>query len=591
MTTIDQSADRVDREADDATDGGTEAAAPSPPGRSSVLGRPLVAVVLLLALYVGLSFANDANGYLGTDTGGKVLTLQAMEARGEVGKLDVGYWAQEWDPDGDLHGYFGTTNDDGSWVQVTTVPMMLAARPLWDAGGYQLTLVLPMLGGVLVALAARSLARRLGGDDAAATTAFWVTGLAGPVLLYALDLWEHTLGLAAMAWATVALFKATGAGADAPLGRGARTAALACAAGLLWGVGFSMRTESLLYGAVVTAVVCLDLARRRRLGGALLAGGATSVGLVVGILANSLLERTVLGHTMRAGRAEGAAGGFASEAGTRLREGLITTVGLDSADVGILFGLVAVVALAMLVRRSTRPDWQPDRPDVILGALAVAPVAAGLAGGLAFVPGFLVASPVAVVGLALGMRRDGGPATVLAVTAVAALPLVWAFQYIGGAGPQWGGRYVLLSSFVLTVIGAVRLSDVRRPIRRFVLGAAAIITIFGFAWMVVRTHGFADAGDRLATIDEPVLIAKDATGFLPREFVAENGQRRWLATSGDAEFQQALDVVDRAGFDRFGVLVLADEELPDEIDGMRLVDRTRVELVPGAAVDVVAYAR
>ncbi|MBX3314771.1 MAG: hypothetical protein KF906_10665 [Actinobacteria bacterium] len=573
----------------------TEAPAPRRPTRrrSSPLGHPLLGVILLVAAYVGLSFLNDPSGYLGTDTGGKVLTLQAMEARGDVGHLDVGYWAEEWDPNGDLHGYWGTNRStDGAWVQVTTVPMVLAAGPLWDAGGYRSTLALPMLGGVLTALAARALAGRLGGDRRARSLAFWVTGLAGPVLLYALDLWEHTLGLAAMAWATVFLLDAAG---DERTSRG--RLALAAAAGVLWGVGFSMRTEALLYGAVLTAIVCLDGARRRRWGRAVQVGAASAVGVGIGIAANSLLEQTVLGSTMRNGRAGGAAGVGGSEATTRLREGLITTFGLDAGSTGVVLGIVAVVALGMLVRRAVRPGWTFDRPDVVLGALAVCPVLVGLAGGPAFVPGFLIASPFAVAGIVLGFPasiehdEQDDRIRLLTIAAIVALPLVWAFQYVGGAGPQWGGRYVLASAFLLSVVGAVRLAGSEAPIRRFVLAAAAVITAFGLTWMVVRTHGFASAGEQLAAMDDPVLIAKDSTGFLPREFVAENGERRWLATLGDDELDRAVEVVGLAGFDRFGVLVPAGATMPDELGGMRRVGVERVPLVSGAALEVVHYAR
>ena len=58
-----------------------------------------------------------------------------------------------------------------------------------------------MLGAVLCAFAARALARRLGGGDGWA--AFWIIGLASPVAIYALDFWEHTLGLALMLWGVV----------------------------------------------------------------------------------------------------------------------------------------------------------------------------------------------------------------------------------------------------------------------------------------------------------------------------------------------------------------------------------------------------
>ena len=76
--------------------------------------------------------------------------------------------------------------------------------PLWALGGDRLALVLPMLGGLAVAAAALALARRLGAKSP--ITAFWVIGLASPVFLYSMDLWEHTLGLACMAWAVILLY-------------------------------------------------------------------------------------------------------------------------------------------------------------------------------------------------------------------------------------------------------------------------------------------------------------------------------------------------------------------------------------------------
>ncbi len=80
--------------------------------------------------------------------------------------------------------------------------MLYAAVPLYEVGGLRGILLLPMLGAVLAALAARALARRLGGDG---MLAFWAIGLATPVAVYALDFWEHSLGLAAMLWGVVLL--------------------------------------------------------------------------------------------------------------------------------------------------------------------------------------------------------------------------------------------------------------------------------------------------------------------------------------------------------------------------------------------------
>ena len=54
--------------------------------------------------------------------------------------------------------------------------MLYAAYPLYRLGGDRAVLLLPMLGAVLTALAARALARRLGGGSG--WTAFWAIGLA-----------------------------------------------------------------------------------------------------------------------------------------------------------------------------------------------------------------------------------------------------------------------------------------------------------------------------------------------------------------------------------------------------------------------------
>ena len=51
----------------------------SAPTSERIFRRGLAAGAVLPALYVGLSFANDPRGFLGTDTGGKVATLRAME--------------------------------------------------------------------------------------------------------------------------------------------------------------------------------------------------------------------------------------------------------------------------------------------------------------------------------------------------------------------------------------------------------------------------------------------------------------------------------------------------------------------------------
>src|SRR5205807_2001537 len=149
------------------------------------------------------------------------------------------------------------------WVDVTTVPMLYLGYPLYRLGGYRLALLLPMLGAVAAALAARALARRLGADEGVGWAAFFLVAVASPLAIYALDFWEHSIGVALMGWGVVLLLDALRLAAPvsgAP-GRqngdptrqkavGVRSWGRAAAtAGLLFGAAATLRTEALVYAA------------------------------------------------------------------------------------------------------------------------------------------------------------------------------------------------------------------------------------------------------------------------------------------------------------------------------------------------------
>jgi hypothetical protein len=530
--------------------------------------RIAFAAVALFAAYVALSFVNNAGGYLGTDTGGKVATLRAMHVRGNVDP-DVGYWAEKWDPHGRVHPLYYTSHIGHRWVNATTLPALLLAAPLYDALGYRGALAVPMLGAVACALAAAALARRLR-PQSDGWLAFWVVGLASPVLIYALDFWEHTLGLALMAWAVVLLVD---------LAQAQRRLGWALAAGALLGAAATMRTEAFVYAFVATAATCLVLVRRQ-VAAALAVGVLTVVGFGVPLAANTLLERAVVGQSMRAGRAQGTVS-IAGDVGfsDRVREALTTTVSStgagDAPSIFIGAGIVAAVAFAV-ARRDARGLY-----------FAAALFAVRALDGLGFVPGFLVAAPVGAVGLALAWRR-GPPDRLVAVIAVASLPLVWAFQFTGGAGPQWGGRYVLLSGLLLTVAGLAVLGDEPARTRRFVVGLAAVVTAFGLAWMSVRTGEVADSEHRLAQRPEPVLVSRVA--HLVREGGGVLDIDRWLTAVTDADLQKAASVAQASGADR--IAVVDEESHPrSEHVGAYIYDgrSTRLEYLPGIYLRVSAY--
>lgn len=561
--------------------------------RPSRPARVLAACAALLLAYLALSLLNDPRGYLGTDTGGKVATLRVME-QGRTLDPDLGYWAERWDPDGRLHPLYYTFHLGDKWVNVTTLPALYLAYPLFSAGGYRGALLVPMLGSVLAALAARALARRLRpGDERTGWLAFWLVGLASPLAVYALDFWEHSLGVALVAWAVVLLYDVVERRAGWRAGG---------AAGLLFGAAATMRTEALVYGAVATAVACtLVLVRRRNLFPALAVGLAVVAGLAAPLVANNALERAMIGSSLRADRAAGTVLGAGEAEGSRVAEGMITATSLSPALEStsyLLGGVLLALLLVFAVRASGAKAGEP------LAKLAAGGVAAlyliRAANGLGFVPGMVAATPLVVLALALGWRRrpDGddaddprsveGARFVLAV-AVLALSLVWAFQYTGGAGPQWAGRYILPSGLLLAAAGVTCLPLLATWARTAVVVLAAVVTCFGLSWLSVRSHDVGSVGEALAKRPEPALVSRVA--HLAREAGWYADDRRWLTAPSDADVEHALRVLDGAGIDTFGMVELDRGRPPGQLPGWAQGETSRVHFLSGVHLSITTYVR
>lgn len=489
----------------------------------------IVSVALLVAVYLALGMFADPRGSLGTDTGGKLATLAEMD-RQESWTPDIGYWAADADPDGLAHPLYYTLRFDRGYVNVTTLPMLLAARPLHAFGGTRFAGMLPIAGAAACALAGRALARRLGSRRPA--LAFWAVGLASPVAVYALDLWEHTLGLACIAWAIVRLV-------DFAAGRGA---VAAVSAGLLFGLGATMRTEALLYGAVFSAVVLVLVARRSR-GTAVRGALAALVGVTMPLAANEFLERIVLGAPLRSSRASGTAAGVGSNLSVRLEEGLRTTIGANYADLAV-DAVVGAVLLGGLVTLAAFGAGRAHRVRhrVEIASAIVVVYALRLRTGLSFVSGLFAATPLAAA--ALGARRTRSFAHGwLVPTAMACLPMVWAVQYIGGAGPQWGGRYVLASGFVLGTVGTVALERAHRDVRRVFAVVAIGVTAYGCWFAIDRTHDAARLADRVLHRQEDIIVSR--VGHVFREVGADyRRDRQWLTAVDLDAIRATREVVD-----------------------------------------------
>lgn len=543
-----------------------------------MLRRPLPACIVLFGVYVVLSLGNDPHGYLGTDTGGKVATLEVMADRGRLDP-DVGYWAERWDPEGRLHPLYYTTKVNHRWVNVTTVPMLYAGYPLYRLGGYRAVLVLPMLGSVLAALAARALATRLSDREGAGWAAFWLVGLASPVTIYALDFWEHSLGLAAMAWALVVLVDV--------VQRRRTEWWRPLAAGGLFGVATTLRNEAYVYGFVAVGLACLVvLVAHRRAIAAVVTGLVAALGLAVPVVANAGLERATIGDPIRVERATSTASSTGESAGTRLDEAKLNAVAISPLQQtkSYVGGLALLGLLLFLAYRASRPGG--TGPAVIAAMGIVVLYTSRFQLGFGFIPSLLAAAPLVAVGLALGWSSTAG--RYLLGVSLLALPLVWATQYQGGAAPQWGARYLLVSGLAMTAVAAVALSRLAPWARIFLVVLAVVVTGFGVIWTAERTQGVADTLTTLNARPEPVLVSR--IGHLAREGGAFYTEHRWLTAPSSDDEAFALEVLEKANVDRFALVEFAtgDEEQPPA--GWRLVGRDTVDFL-GFDLAVSSFSR
>jgi hypothetical protein len=199
--------------------------------------------------------------------------------------------------------------------------------------------------------------------------------------------------------------------------------------------------------------------------------------------------------------------------------------------------------------------------------------------GLGFVPGLFAAFPIAAA--ALAANRLPGGAHVLVLVALAALPVVWAFQFIGGAGPQWGGRYVLGSTVLLGVAGvlAIGRAAIPAPIRWTVVGMCVVVSWSGAAWLWQRSHDIDRLFDGVVAVQDEALIGRNP--FFLREAGPVALEHRWLSARDPADLQGPAGVLEDAGIDRFSVLQVEGEPAPD-LTGVEVTGVDRIE-----ALDVV----
>ena len=499
-------------------------------------GRPVVASLVVLAVYAVLAASFDGRGHLGGDTASKIAVLDAVDS-GDRPQFDIGYWAAAEDSEARYHPLYYTTVVDGRYQQLTTLPMTWLARPLYDIGGSRLVLVLPMLGALLTAFGVRALAVRLGTLDP--WPAFWLAALASPVAVYALDFWEHTLGLAGIVWGVVVLVDIVDHRRRAGIG--------GMWSGLAFGAAATMRTEAVAYAAVAVATFAAVAVIERRDWSRSARMGAGAVAGIAGVLVlNEWFERVVLGASLRTARTVDAVGGVGGRFSDRVEGAWVSTIGLNYANVVLdrVLGLVLLVGLVAATVGAARGHAGTARIGV---AAAAAAFAVRLASGLSFIPGLVPVFPIVVVGAVVGATRRSKGSTgstgstrstrstrAVAIVALVTIPLVWATQYAGMPGAQWGARYLFGSGALLLAVAVSHRDRFVRAARVALVVISIAVTASGVLYLRARTHEIGRTIDSVEAIDDDVVVIA-RVAFFWRELGAVHDAEQLHLTVVDAD--------------------------------------------------------
>lgn len=525
---------------------------------SSRLGAAVVAGLL----FVGVALLLDSDGSLGSDTGGKIATVNAMVERNDW-SVDIGYWAEADDPDGSLHPFFGTRPTDKGWINVTSLPMILIARALVGVAGPIGFYVFPMVGSVLGAFAVGALAQLCGAQSW--RPGFWAAALASPLTIYAVDFWEHSMGVALMVWAVVLVMRPAASHAPASLAGPA-------VAGVCFGLAATMRQEAYVYGFVAGLVVLFDARRSRSWVMRLLRAGGMAAAALVPLLANQMLEQRFFGSPYRSNRAvEVAAGVPTTDLSLRLQEAIVTLASPINQVHPLSLLVAALVMVGTMWYAESHLAGRPmDRPRMIVGVIVLMFFVRTARFGPEFVPGLFAASPVAALGLVAAWRQRR---LALLALALVPIPIVWTVQYAGAASAQWGARYLLTSGMILLAgaIGMLWTAD-----RRIVLGflaANAALALLGVGMVISRTHDFGTAHRELFERPEPVLVFADP--FLAREAAPTGWKAQWLTAFSGDDKAEAAHLLDRRRVDAFAYVGFPTGEVPD-FTGYEYVDSQTV---------------
>ena len=113
-----------------------------------------IALIFIGCVALAVAWLGDPRAASFSDAGGRLATVKTM-AETNTWLPDLGYWAEAVDPGGGDHPILFTLRYGDRWVEVTSLPLVVVGRPLWEIGGARAVVLLPVLSVVLAAYAAR----------------------------------------------------------------------------------------------------------------------------------------------------------------------------------------------------------------------------------------------------------------------------------------------------------------------------------------------------------------------------------------------------------------------------------------------------
>jgi hypothetical protein len=427
--------------------------------------------------------------------------------------------------------------------------------------GDRIGFVLPNLAGcVLAAAMAWAASRRIGAGPPA--LAFWLVALS-PVVVTATSLWSH--GLAAGFGGVVALLVLRLQARRSPVE--------AVGLGLALGAVLALRTEGPIL--VIAAVAALVIARPGRLADLrrlLDPGLAALVAVGVFVAERAWVAALAAGPLTSTGPSPGPSDSLVM--GRTLAAWRTLTLGANGDPSGELLTLAALAcaggAVVLVARHADH-----RRAGALLGAalvLGVIRYAGHVHGQDSLISGILSAWPVMAAGVVLWVReRADAPRAeaALAVLAGGFTVGLLAIQYDGGAGTDWGGRYMTPVIVPLALLAAAGLARARsattadpRRLLALTVGVGLVLTAFGTHVTGTMRSDSAAVVARARAADVDVVVSGPA--FVPRTDLADDATTFWRRP-GEEGPARAVERAFAAGHRRVGVLGAegTDLDVPD----------------------------